>query len=160
MHFNVNNQGWAIAHSLISLCSFALCSFAPRSFALCSFALHSFPLFSKERLCDRSHKRSLNKSEWAIALFVALFKRAKEQSLFCRSFEKSEWAIALFLLFSKERRKERSLFCSFKKSERAKMSDRSLSIWTNTGQLIRSFAQSLIDHFQKSNCANKWAIAL
>jgi len=87
--------------------------------------------------------------------------------------QKSEWAIALFLLFSKERPKERSLFCSFKKSdkksERAKMSekwaifqnahfslkkksDRSFSKWVN--------AQPWGNVRNKSYCGLLWATTL
>jgi len=69
---------------------------------ICSFAHCSFPLLSKERLSNRLLICSFKKSDWAIALFVALCIRA----------------IALFLLFSKEQQKEQLLFCSFKKSDK------------------------------------------
>jgi len=71
----------------------------------------------------------LQKSEGAIVLFVALLKRAKEWSLFFDLSKRArKWA--------------------------KKMSDRSVSIWTNAKQsFICSFAQLLIAHFQKSNCA-------
>jgi len=71
-------------------------------------------LFEKERLSDRSFRRSLQKGEGGIAIFKRATKRA----------------IALSL-FQKERLKEWSLFHSFKKSERAKMRDRSFSKWAN-----------------------------
>jgi len=99
------NQGWAIAHSLIR-----------------SFAHRSFPLFSKELLSDRSFCRSLQKSEWAIALFGALCKRANERSLFSALFAK-EWMSdrSLFALFKRATKRAiaLTLFRSFALSKRA-----------------------------------------
>jgi len=146
-------QGWAITHSLI-----------------CSFALRSFPLFSKEWLCDRSLNRSLKKSEWAIALYVALCKRAKERSLFCRPFEKSKWAIPLFKkatkraiaisLFQKEQKSKNELIAHYQYEQ---ILGNSFAHLLNPSSLIfkkaivRSLAQSLFCcSFEKS----EWTIAL
>jgi len=100
-----------------------------------SFALHSFPLFSKEQLCD--------------CLLILSLKKSNRS--FCRSLQKSKRANALLSLFWEERMGNLSFCSSFQKSH--KKSNRSLSIWTNTGQ-------SLIAHFQKSDCVIAWSIAL
>jgi len=65
-------QGWAILHLL--------------------FCSSHFSLFSKERLRNRSVCCSFQKSDCAIPLFLALFKRAIVQSLF---FFRSFWKVQI-----------------------------------------------------------------
>jgi len=55
-----------------------------------SFAHRSFLLFSKEQMSDRSLWCSFQNSEWAIALFFALFKRATKRAIALSVFQK-EW---------------------------------------------------------------------
>jgi len=68
-----------------------------------SFAhlLNRSPLIFRRAIVWLLAQSLFKKSEWAIALFFALCKRAKEGSLLCRSFEKREWAIALFVALFK-----------------------------------------------------------
>jgi len=55
---------------------------------ICSIAHGSLGLFSNERLIDRSFGRSFQKSDWAITLSVALFKRV----IVRKWVKKCEWA--------------------------------------------------------------------
>jgi len=73
--------------------------------------------------------RSLKRSKWVIALFVALCKRAIEQLITHLLFKKeqlSDW----LLICSPQKSNEKSNL-TFALSKRAKMSDRSFSNWAN-----------------------------
>jgi len=95
----VQNQGWALAHLLI--CSLLISALFKR--AIVRSLAHL--LFLKERMSNCS----LQKTKRAIALFVALLRRANEQSLFLFLFSKEQFSKSHFFLLKKKSN------CSFSK---------------------------------------------
>jgi len=103
------------------------CSCKVGQLLICSFAHHSFRSFQKSDWAIARSFTLLKKANERL-LFSSLFaKEGMSNRSFWHSLQKSKWAIALFLLVSKERPKERllfqkeqqkelSLFCSLKKS--------------------------------------------
>jgi len=140
-----NIQGWAFAHfenerTLL---------FLSEKGAIWKMLIYCyFLLFLKERKSDCSFHRSFWKSDCS----------------FCCSFWKSEIAMALLvallkraiahLLFGKERRKERSLILSFAKSD--EKSTCSFALFKRANE--RAIAQSLFLKERKW-AKSKWAIA-
>jgi len=143
----------------LGICSFWKCNMAP-------FWAKNEPFGKLLIFCPFWLFRSFQKSERAIAIFVAFFERVKEQLLFLSlflkeqksycsfgcSFEKSKKRAIAHLLFCKERRKEQLLIRSFAKSN--KKSDCSFVLFKRANE--QAIAQSLF--WKEQNWAmSKWA---
>jgi len=114
------------------------------------------------KMIDRSFSvfRSIWKSERAIALFVALFKRAKKERSLIRSFAKSDKKRNRSITLFKQRMSERSLNCSFERSGKERWVNEQMSDWPTLqpGLAICSFwkwASALFFEWKTSNLENR-----
>jgi len=100
--------------------------------------------------CSFAHFHSFQKSDWAIALFVALCKRANERLLFFCSFQKSNEKSDCSFALSKRATKRAIAHSLFQKEQKSK-NEQKMSNFPNHSFF---FKKRVIAHFQNERMPN------